>query len=104
MPALDNSEALRRLFAARIQSVAEAENELAALEEGVHPIPPITVAETDVFEDGFDALLHEYYQASDQNLRAVLTVAQQALMETVGMGEEIVTTASLREAALALTI
>ena len=104
MPALDNSEALRRLFAARIQSVAEAENEFAALEEGVHPIPPITVVETDVFEDGFDALLHEYYQASDQNIRAVLTVAQQALMETVGMGEEIVTTASLREAALALTI
>jgi hypothetical protein len=40
-----------------------------------------------------------------QNLRAVITVAQQALLETVGMGGDIVvTTASLREAALALAI
>lgn len=57
-----------------------------------------------MFEDGFDTLLHEYYEASEQNLRAVLTVAQQALLETVGMGEDVVTTASLREAALALAI
>jgi len=67
-------------------------------------MPPITVAETDVFEDGVDILLHEYYQASDRNLRAVLTASRPALMEPVGMGEEIVTRASLDEAALALAI
>jgi hypothetical protein len=32
----------------------------------------------------------------------VLTVAQQALLEMVGMGEEIISVASLREAALGL--
>jgi len=104
MPMFESPEGLRRLFAARIQSVAEAENEFAALEAGVYPIPTITISEVDVFEAGFDSLLHDYYQASEQNLRAVLTVAQQALMETVGMSEEIVSTASLREAALALAI
>ncbi len=61
-----------------------AENEFATLEEDSHPIPAISVPETDVFEDGVDILLHEYYQASDQNLGAVLTVSQPALMETVG--------------------
>jgi hypothetical protein len=104
IPSFDSPEGLRRLFAARVQSVAEAENEFAALEQGIYPIPAITVTERDVFEDGFDTLLHEFYEASEQNLRAVLTVAQQALLETVGMGEDIVTTASLREAALALAI
>jgi hypothetical protein len=48
------------------------------------------------------ATLHEYYEASGQNLRAVLTVAQQALLETVGLGEELVGLASLRDAALGL--
>lgn len=104
IPSFDSPEGLRRLFAARIQWVAEAENEFAALEQGIYPIPAITVRESDVFEDGFDTLLHEYYEASEQNLRAVLTVAQQALLGTVGMGEDVVTTASLREAALALAI
>ena len=102
MPQLEAPDALRHLFAARIQSVAEAENEFAALEGGINPIPAIAVSVSDVFEDGFDNLLHQYYEASEQNLRAVLTVAQQALMETVGMGEEVITTASLREAALGL--
>ncbi|MGZ6662724.1 MAG: SRPBCC family protein [Solirubrobacteraceae bacterium] len=41
-------------------------------------------------------------EASDQNLRAVLTVAQQALLEMVGLGEELVSLASLRDAALGL--
>jgi hypothetical protein len=102
MPQLDSPEALRHLFGFRIQSVAEAENEFRALEEGIDPIPPIRVEVAEVFEEGFDALLHEYYQASEQNLRAVLTVAQQALLEMVGMGEEIISVASLREAALGL--
>lgn len=102
MPRLDSPDTLRHLFAARIQSVAEAENEYRALEEGIDPIPPTTVSPDEVFEHGFDALLHEYYEASGQNLRAVLTVAQQALLETVGLGEEIVSIASLREAALGL--
>ena len=102
MPQLETPAALRQLFAVRIQSVAEAENEYRALEEGVDPIPSITVEVVDVFEEGFDALLHEYYEASGQNLRAVLTVAQQALLETVGLGEELVSIASLRDAALGL--
>lgn len=102
MPQLESPNALRQLFAVRIQSVAEAETEYRALEEGVDPIPPITVEVVDVFEEGFDALLHEYYEASGQNLRAVLTVAQQALLETVGLGEELVSLASLRDAALGL--
>jgi hypothetical protein len=102
MPQLDSPEALQHLFAFRIQSVADAENEFRALEEGIDPIPPIRVEVAEVFEEGFDALLHEYYQASEQNLRAVLTVAQQALLEMVGMGEEIISVASLREAALGL--
>jgi hypothetical protein len=102
MPQLEAPEALRHLFAVRIQSVAAAENEFAALETGIHPIPVIAVSVSDVFEDDFESLLHEYYEASGQNLRAVLTVVQQALMETVGMGEEVITIASLREAALGL--
>ena len=84
--------------------MAEAENEFAALEQGIDPVPTVTVTGSDVFEEGFETLVHEYYEASEHNLRAVLTVAQQALAETVGMGEEIVITASLREAALALAI
>jgi hypothetical protein len=73
---------------------------------GGHPPHPTDQCPGDgrLPEDGVDILLHEYYQASDQNLRAVLTVSQPALMETVAMGEEIVTTASLDEAALALAI
>jgi hypothetical protein len=102
MPQLDSPDALRRLFGFRIQSVAEAENEVRALEEGISPTPPITVEIAEVFEHDFDALLHEYYEASEQNLRAVLTVAQQALLEAVGLGEEIISIASLREAALGL--
>jgi hypothetical protein len=58
MPQLESPTALRQLFAVRIQSVAEAENEYRALEEGVDPISPITVEVLDVFEEGFDALLH----------------------------------------------
>ncbi len=92
--------AYRRRF--RIQSVAEAEKELRALEEGITPVPPISVDVADVFEHDFDALLRGYYAASDQNLRPVPTVAQQALLEAVGLGEEIISIASLREAALGL--
>jgi hypothetical protein len=102
MPELRAPEALRHLFAARIQSVAEAENEYVALEEGIDPIPPIAVSVDEVFEDGFAHLLHEYYEGRERNLRAVLTVAQQALNEAVGLGEERITVASLREAALGL--
>jgi hypothetical protein len=102
MPELEAPDALRQLFAVRIQSVAEAENEFVALEEGVHPVPPIAVSADDVFEEGFDVLLHDYYEARERNLRAVLTVAQQALLEAVGLGEERITLASLREAALGL--
>jgi hypothetical protein len=56
----------------------------------------------DVFETGFDAMLFGYYNATDRNLRSVLTVAQQALQEAIGMDEALVSNASLREAALAL--
>lgn len=42
------------------------------------------------------------YEASGENLRAVLTVALQALLETIGLGEELVGLASPRDAALGL--
>jgi hypothetical protein len=102
MPEIDSSDGIRRLFQARIQSVAEAANELVAYEEGIYPIPPVVVTTADVFEEGFEVALYDYYQASDRNVRAVLTVAQQALQEILGMNEELVTVAALREAALAL--
>jgi hypothetical protein len=102
MPELKAPDALRHLFAVRIQSVAEAESEFIALEEGIQPIPPVAVSIDDVFEEGFEHLLHEYYEARERNLRAVLTVAQQALLEAIGLNEERITLASLREAALGL--
>ena len=75
------------------------------LEEGVDPAHLPAAAEAsvdDVFETGFESVLLEYYSAADHNLRALLTTVQQALQETIGRGEELVTTAALREAGLAL--
>ncbi|MGZ6693688.1 MAG: hypothetical protein ACXVHQ_40665 [Solirubrobacteraceae bacterium] len=55
-------------------------------------------------QEGVESLFENVcdLEASDQNLRAVLTVAQQALLEMVGLGEELVSLASLRDAALGL--
>jgi energy-coupling factor transporter ATP-binding protein EcfA2 len=102
MPDLATPDVLGRLFAARIQSVAEDEHEYRSLDRGEYPISPIAVPPDAVFEDGFEALLHRYYERSDRNLRAVLTVVQQALIEAIGLGEIRISTASLRESSLGL--
>lgn len=102
MPTLETPAVLGSLLAARARSVAEDENEYRSLREGRDPIPPVAVPADAAFENGCDVLLHKYYEGSDRNLRAVLTVVQQALSEAVGLGETRITVAALRESALSL--
>jgi hypothetical protein len=64
----------------------------------------ITTTASDVFEGGFDEVLYDCYDRADGNVRAALTVAQQALQETIDRGEEIVSLAALREAALGIAV
>jgi hypothetical protein len=105
VPRIDRPEALRELLDARIRTLATAAEEATQLEAGIDPssLPPAVDASVDdVFEPGFEAVLLEYYAANDSNLRAVLTVAQQALQETIGLGEDTITTAAIRDARLTL--
>jgi energy-coupling factor transporter ATP-binding protein EcfA2 len=105
VPPIDRPEALRELLDVRIRALASAAEEARQLEAGIDPgelQPPADTSVDDVLEPGFETVLLEYCAANDNNLRAVLTVVQQALQETIGLGEDTVTTAAIREAGLAL--
>jgi hypothetical protein len=107
VPRLEEPQAIRTLFERRIQAVASAAEEERLLEAGIDPQLATSRFEAeasvdDVFEEGFEAVLLECYAASDSNLRSVLTIAQQALQETIDLEERVVTTAALRDVALSL--
>jgi hypothetical protein len=57
---------------------------------------------SDVFEDGFEEILFERYTRAEGNLRAVLTVADQALRETIALSESRITNTALQQTILAL--
>jgi hypothetical protein len=106
VPRIDQPEGIRTLLERRFDSVVTNAEEQQLLELGVDPevLPEARGASVDdVFEAGYEALLLEYYEASDRNLRAVLTVTQQALQETINLDEAIVTNAAIRDAALSLS-
>jgi hypothetical protein len=103
VPRLARPESLRELLDARIQTVAAGVAEEEQLEAGRETDElPLAASVDDVFESGFESVLLDYYEANDLNLRAVLTVAHQALQETINLGEALVTTSALREVGLAL--
>lgn len=103
-PRIDRPEALRELLDVRVRILAENAEDEALLEAGIDPaLLPNRAGSSvdDVFEAGFDSVLLEYYAARDRFLRGVLTVAQQAVQETIALGEAIVPAATVREVALA---
>lgn len=103
VPRLQRAESLRELLDVRIRTVAAGAEEEEELEAGHEPEElPLAASVEDVFESGFESVLLDYYEANDLNLRSVLTVAHQALQETINLGEALVTTAALREVGLAL--
>jgi hypothetical protein len=101
VPQLPDARAIRHLFDVRIGLTVDAALQRTALEAAARPVATASDAAA-VFEGDFEAILFESYTASDRNLRALLTVAQQALQEAIGRDEAIVSNAALREAALAL--
>jgi hypothetical protein len=105
LPRIDRSEAFRTLFERRIRAVTSAAEEERLLEAGIDPeLAPAgeQTGVSDVFEEGFERILLDVYDASDSNLRSVLTVTQQALQETINLDEARVTSAALRDAAFSL--
>ena len=107
VPMIDRSEAIRAIFDARIRTLSNALAETNLLEAGISAadIDGVRTASVDdVFEPGFETILFEFYAANEGNLRTVLTVAQQATQEAIGLGESMVSAASVREATLALAL
>jgi hypothetical protein len=105
VPRVDHASAIRELFDTRIRQLGANAEEERLLQAGLDPDSFPTVREAsadDVFEEGFETILLQHYQASDSNLRAVLTVAQQALQETLSLDEPLVTNAAVSDATLAL--
>jgi hypothetical protein len=102
VPILDSPEAVRAIFEHRVRAVSAAAEEQALLEAGIPGDALAPVSVEDVFEPGFDRVLFDHYRASKNNVRTVLTVVQQALLESIGLGEPIVSIAALREATLAV--
>jgi hypothetical protein len=101
VPALGDARPIERIFDVRVQTVVAAAEELDLLEAGAPAEAAREASSRDVFEPGFADVLFDYYRANDQNVRSVLTVAEQAVKEAIGRGESIVTVAAVREAALA---
>ena len=101
VPQIRDAAGIKQVFDVRIRIAAQAAAERLAMEAGTRPVAAVAGAD-DVFEAGFESILFRYYRATGGNLRSVLTVAQQALQEAIGMDEAVVGNASLREAVLAL--
>jgi hypothetical protein len=102
---ISRPESIRTLLERRFDAVVASAEEQQLFELGLDPrdLPEAGQASVDdVFEDGYEALLLEHYDASDSNLRAVLTVTQQALQETINLDEAVITNAAIRDAALSL--
>lgn len=102
VPHIADANAIRKLFDVRIGLIVEAASARQALEAG-EPPPAEGGDAAHVFEEGFEAILLDSYRARDRNLRALLTVAQQALQEAIGKDKPLVSNAALREAALAIS-
>jgi hypothetical protein len=105
VPFLTDPGAIRAIVDRRIQDVSVALEKAALLEAGIalEMIDDVRAATADdVFGEGFAEVLLECYNATEGNLRAVLTVTQQAVQEAIGLAEPRVSAEGLREATLAL--
>jgi hypothetical protein len=101
VPSLLTPEALRAIFDLRVRLVSGASAEQDLLDAGAatHDVPEASV--DDVFEPGFERVLLDYYRATGGSLRSVLTVVEQAVRQSVGLAEPLVTIETVREAMLA---
>lgn len=100
IPTLPSSVELKTIFHQRIVRAVASENEVRR-SDGRPPLPDAGI--DDAFEQGFEDQLFERYE-SDSNLRPVFSIADQALRETLAVGDDVVTRAALAEIAVAIRV